>query len=328
MGYVVQKSRINEFIDALKRKYRVIAPVKADKLLQFKEVSSSKEADLNDEITYKSAKEFYFPQNEKLLHFSENGDVSEESRALETIIFGVRPCDLEAIKIITAVFTKGRFTDTPFVNHLDNTILIGLGCLKEKPGCFCEDRSLSKENSVDCDIFLTDMGDYYLADVISDDGEKIIKDFLPGVESVEPAITESCKNEEKVLLELNTDEDTLFNKIDWESISETCIGCGTCTYICPTCHCFEFKDVAEKGGTTRYRCWDSCMYPKFTLHTSGHNPRPSKKERYRQRIMHKYLYVKENFGFIACTGCGRCIRSCPAGLNIKSVVKKIMGELK
>jgi ferredoxin len=129
------------------------------------------------------------------------------------------------------------------------------------------------------------------------------------------------------LLELSADENILFDKVDWDRISETCIGCGTCTYICPTCHCFDFKDVAEKGVASRYRCWDSCMYPKFTLHTSGHNPRPTKTERYRQRIMHKYVYVKKNFGYIACTGCGRCVRSCPAGVNIKSVVKRIMEEM-
>lgn len=324
----IPKNRIKELIDGLKSKYRVAAPVMGNGVLEFKEIQSSDEVRLSDEITYKSPKEFFFPQTEKILRFSEDGDVTEESKALNTVIFGVKPCDLEAIKILTAVFTKGKYTDTIFDNHLKNTVIIGLGCINEKPGCFCSERGLNKSSSTDCDIFLRDMGEYYKADILTEDGESIIKEYLPGVQNVDESAEQTVPmSEDKVILELNTDENTLFNKVDWERISETCMGCGTCTYICPTCHCFELKDVAEKGAVNRYRCWDSCMYPKFTVHTSGHNPRPSKKERYRQRVMHKYLYVKQNFGYTACTGCGRCIRSCPAGLNIKSVVKKIMEEL-
>ncbi|MGI6669754.1 MAG: 4Fe-4S dicluster domain-containing protein [Acetivibrionales bacterium] len=129
------------------------------------------------------------------------------------------------------------------------------------------------------------------------------------------------------ILQLDMDENVLFNYDIWEKVSETCLGCGTCTYICPTCHCFGFRDTAVKGEASRYRYWDSCMYPKFTLHASGHNPRPTRKERFRQRVMHKYVYIKKNFGLTACTGCGRCIRSCPAGINIRSVVKSIMQEV-
>lgn len=325
---VIPKNRVNELLDNLKSEYRIAAPVLEDGVFQFKEVDSSEQVRLTDEITYKSPKEFIFPQIEKFLRFDEKGDLIQENKTEKTVIFGVKPCDLEALKVLTAVFTKGKFTDTLFVEHLKNTIIIGIGCISEKPGCFCSDRGLDKGSSKECDVFLKDMGEYYIADVLTEGGQGVIKNFLPGLDSAEDDVktedSTSGISQEKKLLELNSDEDTLFNKINWEEISETCMGCGTCTYICPTCHCFEFKDVADKGSVNRYRCWDSCMYPNFTMHTSGHNPRASKKERYRQRILHKYLYVKQNFGYTACTGCGRCIRSCPAGMNIKSVVKGIM----
>ena len=138
-------------------------------------------------------------------------------------------------------------------------------------------------------------------------------------ESLQDELNEELPEE----LMINADEYTLFNKIDWDSIVEKCLGCGICTYVCPTCHCFDFRDVVQNNKAIRYRCWDSCMYPKFTLHASGHNPRPTKKERYRQRVLHKYVYMKQNFGYIACTGCGRCIRSCPAGMNIRNIVHSI-----
>jgi sulfhydrogenase subunit beta (sulfur reductase) len=324
----IPKERVNELINKLISSCRVIAPVKDDRTLEFKEIQSAEQICLTDEITYKSPKEFLFPQVERFLHFDENGEISEESQLKKTILFGVRPCDLEAFKVLTAVFTKGKFVDTLFESHLNNTIIIGLGCINEKPGCFCSERGVDKGGSKECDIFLVDAGEYYLADLVSENGEAIIKEFLPGTENAsDKGPGKQNVDVQENTLELNFDENIIFNKVDWDRISETCIGCGTCTYICPTCHCFEFRDVAENGASSRYRCWDSCMYPKFTLHTSGHNPRPTKKERYRQRIMHKYVYVKHNFGYTACTGCGRCVRSCPAGINIKSVVKKIVEEL-
>lgn len=322
----IPKNRIKELIGSLIKEYRLVAPVKEGPNLQFKIVSNVDDIVLDDELAYMSPKEFIFPQTEQIMVFSKDGEVKVNQSTQKTVIFGVRPCDLEALKVMTAVFTKGKYVDTYFEEKLKDTVLIGLGCKSVKNGCFCAERGIDKGYSETCDIFLTENEEGFTAEVISDKGEQLLKAFNFEVSQQQEAV----KNEldPNALLELNCDEKTLFDTIDWGRISEKCIGCGTCTYICPTCHCFGFKDVVEKGDAIRYKCWDSCMYPKFTLHTSGHNPRSSNKERYRQRIMHKYHYVKKNFGYVACTGCGRCIRSCPAGMNIKSVVKAIMEEIK
>jgi sulfhydrogenase subunit beta (sulfur reductase) len=358
MGCVaIAKDRINQLLKELMLPYRVVAPVRDDRTLEFKEIQQAEQVCLTDEITYKSPKEFFFPQVEEILRFSETGEVTDEANNQffdkETVLFGVKPCDLEAFKVLNAVFTKGSFVDIFFVKHLMNTVIIGLGCIKEKPGCFCGERRINKNYSKDCDVFFTDIGDYYLVETITGKGEELLEkhfkkymvkvfsdaDTSGGIKNeldlvdIEHKTMNSCSDstvndaDAKKMLEVNADENILFNNFDWDRVSETCMGCGICTYICPTCHCFDFKDISHKGTATRYRCWDSCMYPKFTLHASGHNPRPSKKERFRQRVMHKYVYVKKNFGYTACTGCGRCIRSCPAGVNIRTVVKKIMEEL-
>lgn len=351
----VPKDRVNEFLNGIiGAGIRVVAPVKNENLLEFREIDSAEKVLFNDELPYKSPKEFLFPQTELFLKFHENGDVSEESRAQKTVIFGVRPCDLYALKVLEEVFTKGACSDALFMNHKNNTTLIGLGCLAEKPGCFCAERGVDKTSSPDCDIFLNDRGSWYEARILTGAGKGLADRFLPGWESAGAAgaktseetpeeMPESAPDEtypsenapgimpgeapDVKLLEIEADERELFERIDWGKISETCLGCGTCTFVCGTCHCFAFQDVKEKGTVKRYRCWDSCMYPKFTVHASGHNPRPTKKERYRQRVLHKFLYVKQNFGLTACSGCGRCARSCPAGLNIRTVVKKIMEEL-
>jgi len=322
----VPKNKLLEMLKALMDEYRLVAPVNDGASVVFKVVDKVEDIVLDDSVTYKSPKEFLFPQVEQIMVFTKEGGLEVKNNAPKTIIFGVRPCDLEALKVMTAVFTKGKYTDTYFAEKLNNTVLIGLGCKSEKPGCFCAQRGINKSSSNACDIFLSNAGDSFTVEVITDKGEGIVSKY--NFEEAAATETFGAESNNSELLEINADEMTVFNKIDWERISEKCMGCGTCTYICPTCHCFVFRDTIENGDAVRYKCWDSCMYPKFTLHASGHNPRASKKERYRQRIMHKYLYVKENFGYIACTGCGRCIRSCPAGMNIKSVVSDIMEELK
>ena len=270
-----------------------------------------------------------------------------EEQVEKTIIFGIKPCDLEGLNILKAILTKGRFRDAWFVRRVENTIFIGMNCISEKPGCFCAERGLDKKYSDACDIFLTDTGDNYMLQIISNAGRSLFDglnlDYFrsDNFEFVSSSCTESMTDtssslDDKLeaesshrenLLEIDAEESIVFNKVDWDRIAERCMGCGICTYLCPTCHCFAFKDVKEKDLSVRYRVWDSCMYPKFTLQASGHNPRATKKERFRQRVMHKYVYIKRNQGYTACTGCGRCIRSCPVGMNIKFVVLEIMEEL-
>ena len=64
------------------------------------------------------------------------------------------------------------------------------------------------------------------------------------------------------------------------------------------------------------------MTPLFTLETSGHNPRPTKAERMRNRISHKFSFYPERYdGFFSCVGCGRCVVSCPVSLDIRHMVK-------
>ena len=116
---------------------------------------------------------------------------------------------------------------------------------------------------------------------------------------------------------------TLFKRPEWQTLSESCLGCGTCTFVCPTCQCYDIQDF--NGGKTvrRFRCWDSCMYSDFTQMSAG-QPRPTQMERFRQRFLHKLVYFPDNNqGIFGCVGCGRCLRKCPAHMNIVKVVKTI-----
>ncbi len=109
----------------------------------------------------------------------------------------------------------------------------------------------------------------------------------------------------------------------WGDLTETCLGCGVCTYLCPTCHCFDICDEAATAAGERIRVWDSCQFPLFTQEASGANPRPSGKERFRQRIMHKFSYLPKERDMAGCVGCGRCVAECPVNLDIREVLEKL-----
>ena len=115
----------------------------------------------------------------------------------------------------------------------------------------------------------------------------------------------------------------LFNNPAWADLSESCLGCGTCTFVCPTCQCYDVQDFDNGREVRRFRCWDSCMYSDFTMMAHGTN-RPTQKERFRQRFMHKLVYYpSNNNGVFGCVGCGRCLQKCPIHMNIVKVAKKL-----
>ena len=114
-----------------------------------------------------------------------------------------------------------------------------------------------------------------------------------------------------------------FNDKQWENLSRACLACGTCTFVCPTCQCYDIRDFDNGKTVTRYRCWDSCMYSDFTLMAHGNN-RQTQAQRFRQRFMHKLVYFpSNNEGIYSCVGCGRCVEKCPQNLNIVKVIKAL-----
>jgi len=333
----VDKKDMKDFLKHLAKERTVVAPVDTGKVVEFQKIdinsadnsSQSTGFLLDDRVSYKSIKEFYFPQTELMFSF-EGDNITDHTEMPGYVIFGARPCDLEALRVMSVVYTTGKYADPFFRGRFDANLLIGIGCKERKPECFCDEIGVNKEFSDFCDIFLTDIGDGYKIEYVSEKETLACPD-----KTDEPVpIVLLCKPLRKLAfspclppvlaLDVEKEDFEFFDIIDWEKVTETCKGCGICTYVCPTCYCFDFKDVSGKGAAKRYKCWDSCMYPRFTLHASGHNPREHRYERYRQRVLHKYKYVPNLFdGIVACTGCGRCIRNCPVGINIKDIVKQI-----
>ena len=252
------------------------------------------------------------------------------------IIFGIRSCDAKSIAILDHAF-KGDYKDPYFLKRRENTILIGLSCNKPEINCFCTSFDDTPASSKYVDILLTDIGDKYFVEVTNDKGKQLTKGmsqlFKPAKESDAKKKKEIEKNAVDMISRhqktngITEKLDKIFDNPFWKDIAFKCVGCGTCTYLCPTCHCFDIQDESTLTKGARVRVWDTCMNPEYTLHASGYNPRPARTNRVRNRIYHKYNYYPKNFDVIACVGCGRCIDLCPVNIDIIDVVTKA-GEVK
>ena len=288
--------------------------------------------------TVKSPKDFFFPQVEDLMKFKVEGkniaidDIREESE--DFVVFGVRACDVRSFDILDRVFLVEPY-DSYYASRREHGVIISCACTRPTETCFCKTFGIDCTNpGGDIAVWRTAEAVYWQAN--TEKGENLLATL--GLEECDDSAVTAQKEAtakimEKLPLASLTTEGfgggktmELFNKPEWKSLSEACLGCGTCTFVCPTCQCYDVKDFNTGNAIIRYRCWDSCMYSDFTKMAHGNN-RLSQVERFRQRFMHKLVYYPENNeGIFGCVGCGRCLAKCPISMNIVKVMKTIGGN--
>ena len=290
--------------------------------------------------TSKSPKDFFFPQTEDLMRFKTEGkniEVVDVRRECEDfVIFGVRACDVKSFEILDRVFlTEPR--DSFYAMKREKGIIVSVACTRPAETCFCSTFGIDATDP-EGDVTAWKCDDALYLRSNTEKGRALL-DSISGVleECSDSAVTAQQEATAKVLSKLPLKDLTtdgfgggktqeLFNNPAWDELSSACLGCGTCTFVCPTCQCYDIKDFNTGNGVIRYRCWDSCMYSEFTKMAHGNN-RLTQKERFRQRFMHKLVYYPENNdGLYSCVGCGRCLAKCPISMNIVKVMKKIGGN--
>ena len=340
---ILKKDRIAGFLDHLAASHNLIAPVSEDKAFTvFKKVLSAAEVDLNFTNTLIPPKNYFFPAAEKLFTFSTNGGdiiIEEPQRSEVSVIFGIRPCDIKSLSLLDPVF-YGAFPDTYYSSKRENTLLIGLSCREVLPTCFCKAFGTHPTDGVGADLMLTDLGNYYLVEILTAKGSSLLErntGFFSD-ETTDSAVLEKELLKDKLsadfirkpdLSGVKQILDKVFEHPYWGELAAKCIGCGICTFVCPTCHCFNMIDTSRPDASgSRYRCHDSCMFPGFTKMAGGHNPRPTKVERVRNRFMHKLKYHLDRYNLEGCTGCGRCIAKCPVNIDISQIITNIREVVK
>ncbi len=280
-----------------------------------------------------SAKELVLPATERLFSYRYRRAGEGERIGIKgcapqerVVIFGMRACDAKALAVLDALFlsrSAGSYNDPYYQGRRSGLTVITLACTSCDSACFCSSFEKGAAETAGSDLIFYPVSGGYLAGPVSEKGKELAAvDLFQDSSQEKPGLAKTAKVElvgiQQRLLER-------FDDIDfWRLATEVCLSCGYCSYACPACHCFNIFDETDgdrAGG--RYRCWDACMFYAYTLESSGHNPRPEAAHRYRNRLAHKFSYFPLNRGEILCTGCGRCIRGCPAGLDFRDVIRAV-----
>ncbi len=335
---ILKKDQIIKLYNDLTKDYNFFAPIKEKRNIVFRKITNPEEIVLDYLNSKVPPKEILFPEKDILFEYkiNDNEIELEEPKNLneQNIIFGIRPCDAHSFVLLVNFFSQGDFKDEIIINRRKNTILIGIGCNTPKSTCFCTSVEGNPFQKDYMDVFLVDLQNEYLVEGISDKGKDLIKklSWLADAKEMDIEKAQELKKqaEESITTKLDLKDidkilDPNFDHPIWKEVSETCIGCGTCSFLCPTCTCFDVIDenVPNKNRGRRIRIWDTCQSCLYTLHTSGHNPRNSCIQRVRNRILHKFCYYPENYGMLGCVGCGRCVQLCPVNNDLRTIIEKI-----
>ena len=330
--WLISQIELETWLDGIANARTLIAPRHVSGIMLYRQVAKSKEIAWHGQAPGSSnafrpllsVKEIFFPQTERLFTIQKTGQEIHLKEAFpdwETVVFGDRPCDARGVKLRDALFLYTNPVDAFYARLRENTTLIGLACKELGPTCFCTSVGGAPDDSHDVDIMLYETDGGYLAEAVTEKGRFLI----PSGEWKETtASPKQAMDSGQFPVPKKGKWPEHFNDEYWMRMSERCLSCRACAYVCPTCRCFAVRDEElAPGEFERIRCWDSCAGENYRRVAGGHKPRAEKGERLRNRFFCKYYYYPEQYGLSttsACTGCGRCIEVCPVGVDITEVL--------
>ena len=327
---MLKKQNVSRLLDELRREYEVFYPTRDEEgIVSFSNVG-------NVVLDYSNStlppKDLFLPQTETTFEFEKGAEFRLQPRVhiLKRIVFGIRPCDVNSLILLDKVFS-GDFLDPYYLQRRRNTSLIAINCTEPEKNCFCSFLETGPSLKEGADIVLTDLGDFYYVEALTEKGKKLVDSELSFFEevNVEKEIARKRKVEITKTIDLKGIAERLEKSIEspyWGKVSKKCLNCAICTYLCPTCYCFDAVDESLDFKGQRIRCWDSCMFPSYSRMAGGINPRATKKDRLMQRVYHKFKYFDDRYGNFACVGCGRCVTACPVNIDITKIVSEVRGE--
>ena len=336
--YKIAKENLSALFQSIAENQELYLPVEVSGQVNFKAWTQDANVSLETLKTVKSPKDAFFPQSENLYTVQREGKkLSIEPQALKEqnfVVFGMKACDIQGVKVLDNVFLSDPI-DSFYAARREHGTIVAMACHEPEESCFCKAFGIDcAEPAADVATWMVEGELYWKA--LTEKGEaltKAVESLLVEADGADAEKLEAEKNAIHTIVEKlpysdlslegwNGDALTeKFNAPVWEELYKPCLACGTCTFVCPTCQCYDIKDYDTGHGVKRYRCWDSCMYSDFTMMAHGNN-RTSQLQRFRQRFMHKLVYYPaNNNGMYSCVGCGRCVEKCPASLNIVKVIK-------
>ncbi len=328
-------------LGALKEDYRVYVPVKKEDQRFYQEYSEFTDDIVIGEVrAFEPLKSFFTRARE--LVAEDFKDTIPHSEEKPFAVVGVKGCDLKGFKIQDHVFMDHDYQDPFYIKLREENLIISADCTCARDTCFCTalgDLPHPRENF---DINLSQVKDGFVVESGSEKGRELVKKH-PSLfrEAKENEIAERDARRQKVIEEVNNNikenevpdhglyEGMIERNFDsdiWEDEAKTCVECGACTIICPTCHCFLLYDQKDEERMARLRIWDSCMIKDYARVGGGANPRAKLWMRLRNRFEKKFDFFPKVAEIYACTGCGRCISACPAKIDIRKVLKRLVAS--
>lgn len=339
----IKTEDIGPWVEALSRTRRTFVPTKSPEGVTLKPYAG--QVVCLDKRAATPPKAAVFPQTETLMTFEHRKDaenpgktrlsVSQNLSESPTLVVGARPCGLRGLSAMDKVFLGGRFKDPYYQARRDKAAFVAVACARPERTCFCNWTGGGPADRTNADVLLTPVAGGYVAEACTAVGEELLAagNFADAGPKAEEAQAVQAKAEAAMPAKPDfTDlpeklyrlfEDAAF----WEEMAAKCLSCGACTYLCPTCSCFNITDEAAGLQGKRIRTWDTCMSFLYTLEGSGHNPRAAKIQRMRNRVGHKFCYHPQSHGGeIGCAGCGQCVKSCPSALDIRRIVLEALAR--
>lgn len=323
MSPFISKKDLLSWLSKLSEDRNLVAPTIVDGLVLFRKIDRVEDIVFDFDNTSLSPKEFFFPPSETLFSVEKEDKKVNLIPAIverETIIAGIRPCDAKGLAILDLPYLEEP-SDPLYSQHREKTTLIGLSCLTACLECFCTSMDTGPDDASNLDIILTAVEDGHIIKVLTDKGKALLSDELltakevaaPEAPFVSPVPSEGITEKTR----------QSFDNPYWSKLADRCIHCNICSYVCPTCYCFDARDYTNRGRIDRVRSWESCQSPSFTKIAGGYNPRADKGSRLRQRFGHKLIYFPEHFGTVKCSGCGRCVKACPVNIDIREIIQDV-----
>jgi sulfhydrogenase subunit beta (sulfur reductase) len=334
----IPKPNLDLFMAVLPAFGEVHAPVKRGEGFVFAQPSRWSDVQMKYPRTILPPKKFLLPPREVTFVFNPQEGyrdlVAEAAKPI--VLFGVHPYDIFGLNILDRVFAQGKYVDPYYLARRQSTIIIGVDF---EP----DDKHFAYSMNADFvesgfDLFFSDIGDDYLVLVGTSRGDDIV--LMSGCLLQEPTEADYAEYKRrsglrrsayKTRLELGELPEILemeYHSKIWDEMGERCLSCGSCSAVCPTCYCFDINDDLELVGRagSRIRSWDSCLFKTHALVAGGENFRSSRASRIKFRYYHKQRGFVAEYGRPSCVGCGRCVTTCPAKIDIVTVIETIRGE--
>lgn len=304
---MLNNHQFNNLLGLILDQYIVFGPVIQNGQVIFDQVLKASEIKLSEK-TIMPFKNVLYP----------NGINKNLINDKKIALIGLHSCDLAALDIFYQ-----QFSSINLLPDRKNVLVIASEC-KPDDDCFCDVFGANKPDNFD--LFLQKNGTDY--EIFS--GSYVGTSYLDKL-----GLKKQVKQIEIKKIDIKTDnikakkltdliENRILNKDFWQGIANNCFGCGACTTVCPLCFCIRQNYQNDlNGNQSECLTWDSCFADDFFKISGNFDFKPKNVDRLYNWYHHKFVRATRELNKPLCVGCGRCIKACPANLNIKNILASI-----